>query len=386
MAIVYYKNYIKRKEIILRVIVAAAGTGGHINPGIAIANKIKEEEKNSEIIFIGTERGIEKDLVPRAGYELKTINSYGISRSFTIKNVSRLIKTMKSIGEAKKIIKEFKPDIIIGTGGYICVSVCMAAKRLKVPYVIHESNVLPGIATKMFAKSAKKIFVGFEETKKNIKNDNIIVTGTPTKIKRLEYDKKTIENKKQELGFDKTLPLVLIFGGSQGAQSINTSIIDIIKKKSNKNYQILWASGPKQYPIIKEELEKEGINIDKINGIKIKDYIYNMEEVMNICDLIVARSGAMTSIEIEKVGKPAILIPFPFAAENHQEYNARALEKKGASKVILDKDLNEQTLSEMINSLIFDKQKLIEMGEKAKALSINNVEDKIYIEIKDILN
>lgn len=386
MAIVYYKNYIKRKEIILRVIVAAAGTGGHINPGIAIANKIKEEEKNSEIIFIGTERGIEKDLVPRAGYELKTINSYGISRSLTIKNVSRLIKTMKSIGEAKKIIKEFKPDIIIGTGGYICVSVCMAAKRLKVPYVIHESNVLPGIATKMFAKNAKKIFVGFEETKKNIKNDNIIVTGTPTKIKRLEYDKKTIENKKQELGFDKTLPLVLIFGGSQGAQSINTSIIDIIKKKSNKNYQILWASGPKQYPIIKEELEKEGINIDQINGIKIKDYIYNMEEVMNICDLIVARSGAMTSIEIEKVGKPAILIPFPFAAENHQEYNARALEKSGVAKVILDKDLNEQTLSETINSLIFDKQKLIEMGEKAKTLSINNVEDKIYIEIKDILN
>lgn len=370
----------------MRVIVAAAGTGGHINPGIAIANKIKEEEKNSEIIFIGTERGIEKDLVPRAGYELKTINSYGISRSLTIKNVSRLIKTMKSIGEAKKIIKEFKPDIIIGTGGYICVSVCMAAKRLKVPYVIHESNVLPGIATKMFAKNAKKIFVGFEETKKNIKNDNIIVTGTPTKIKRLEYDKKTIENKKQELGFDKTLPLVLIFGGSQGAQSINTSIIDIIKKKSNKNYQILWASGPKQYPIIKEELEKEGINIDQINGIKIKDYIYNMEEVMNICDLIVARSGAMTSIEIEKVGKPAILIPFPFAAENHQEYNARALEKSGVAKVILDKDLNEQTLSETINSLIFDKQKLIEMGEKAKTLSINNVEDKIYIEIKDILN
>lgn len=370
----------------MKVIVAAAGTGGHINPGIAIANKIKEEEKNSEIIFIGTERGMEKDLVPRAGYELKTINSYGISRSLTIKNVSRFFKTLKSVGEAKKIIKEFRPDIIVGTGGYICVSVCMAAKKLGVPYVIHESNVLPGVATKMFSKSAKKIFVGFEETKKNIKNDNIIVTGTPTKIKKLNYDKNTIENKKQELGFDKTLPLVLVFGGSQGAQSINSSIINIIKKNDNRSYQILWASGPKQYPIIKEELEKAKIDINNIKGIHIKDYIYNMEEMMNICDLIVARSGAMTSIEIEKVGKPAILIPFPFAAENHQEYNARALENKGVAKVILDKDLNEQTLSETINSLISNKQTLIEMGQKAEALSINNVEDRIYVEIKEVVN
>lgn len=372
-------------EDILKVIIAAAGTGGHINPGIAIANKIKKEEQNSEIIFIGTERGMEKDLVPRAGYELKTIDSYGISRSFTIKNISNFFKTMKSIGDAKKIIKEFKPDIIIGTGGYICVSVCMAAKKLKIPYVIHESNVLPGIATKMFAKGAKKIFVGFEEAKKNINNNNIIVTGTPTKINRLKYDEKTIEKKKEELGFDKTLPLVLVFGGSQGAQSINSSMLEIIKKNDNKNYQILWSAGPKKYPIFKQELEDSGLNIDNIKGIKIKDYIYNMEEMMNICDLIVARSGAMTSIEIEKVGKPAILIPFPFAAENHQEYNARVLEKKGIAKVILDKDLNEQTLNEMINSLVSDKQKLIEMGQKARAYSIDNVEDRIYVEIKEIV-
>ncbi len=140
----------------MRVIIAAAGTGGHINPGIAIANKIKEEEKDSEIIFIGTERGMEKDLVVRAGYELRTINSYGISRSLTIKNVGRLFKTLKSVGEAKKIIKEFNPDIIVGTGGYICVSVCMAAKKLKIPYVIHESNVLPRNSNKNVCKKCRK--------------------------------------------------------------------------------------------------------------------------------------------------------------------------------------------------------------------------------------
>lgn len=369
----------------MKVIIAAAGTGGHINPGIAIANKIKEEEKDSKIIFIGTERGMEKDLVPRAGYELKTINSYGISRSLSPKNIGRLFKTIKSIGEAKRIIKEFKPDIIIGTGGYICVSVCRAAQKLKCPYVIHESNVLPGIATKLFAKGAKKIFVGFEEAKQNINQcSNIVVTGTPTKIRNLGYDENTKKIKKQELGFDKDMPLVLIFGGSQGAKSINDSIIGIIKNNIT-NYQIIWAPGPKQYPIIEAELKEANIDIKNIAGVQVKDYIYNMEEMMNICDLIVARSGAMTSIEIEKVGKPAIFIPYPYATENHQEYNARALEKQGVAKVILDKDLNAKVLDQMINSLISDNNKLIEMGRKLKELSINNVEDKIYVEIKEIL-
>ena len=370
----------------MKVIIAAAGTGGHINPGIAIANKIKQEEKNSEIIFIGTKRGMETNLVPRAGYELKTINSYGIPRSFTPKNIGRLFKTIKSVGEAKKIIKEFKPDVIIGTGGYICVSVCRAAQKLNIPYIIHESNVLPGIATKLFAKNARKILAGFEETKQHINNKvKVIVTGTPTKIQDLGYDENTAKLKKQELGFDKDIPLVLIFGGSQGAKSINESIIGIIKNKK-VDYQIIWAAGPKQYPIIKDELAKENIDVNNLSKIQVKDYIYNMEEMMNICDLIVARSGAMTSIEIEKIGKPAIFIPYPFATENHQEYNARALETKGAAQVILDKDLNADILDEMISSLVSNKQKLIEMGKRAKELSINNVEDKIYVEIKETVN
>ena len=367
----------------MKVVIAAAGTGGHINPGIAIANKIKQEEPESKIIFIGTVRGLETNLVPRAGYELKTIDSYGISREFSLKNIKRLIKTFNSIGEAKKILKKFNPDLVIGTGGYICISVCLAAKKLKIPYIIHESNVLPGIATKMLAKNAKKILVGFNEAKERLpKAKKVVLTGTPTKVKKIKYTKNEIDTKKEELGFSKELPLVLVFGGSQGAQSINISITNIIRNKMNKNYQIIWAAGPEQYEDVKNILEKENININNLKGIKIVPYIYNMEEIMNITDLIVSRSGAMTVTEIENVGKPAIFIPFPFAAENHQEYNARALENNDAAKVILDKDLTADLLNATITELTKDRKKLEKMGNNAHKMSMENVEDKIYSEIR----
>ncbi len=366
----------------MRVIIAAAGTGGHINPGIAIANKIKKEEPNSEIIFIGTTRGLETDLLPRAGYELKTIESYGMSRSFTIKNIKRLIKTIKSIGQAKKIIKEFKPDIIVGTGGYICISVCIAAKKMKIPYIIHESNVLPGIATKMLARGADKVLVGFKEAKTKLPSStNVVITGTPTKAIDLKLNSNQIQKIKQDLGFERDVPLVLVFGGSQGAQSINNSLIEIIKHKLNRNYQIMWSVGTTQYNIIKENLAKSDINVDNIKNIKVVPYIYNMGEVMNVASLLVCRSGAMTITEIEKIGKPAIFIPFPYAAENHQEYNARALEKAGAAKVILDKNLNSKILNNMIESLVIDENKLKIMGKNSQQLSIDNVEDRIYKEI-----
>ena len=367
----------------MRVVIAAAGTGGHINPGVAIANKIMKEEPNSKIIFIGTKRGLETKLVPRAGYELKTIESFGISRSLSVKNIKRLVKTIGSIGESKKILKEFKPDLIIGTGGYICISVCLAAKKLKIPYILHESNVLPGVATKLLSKNAEKILVGFEEAKERLpKAKQIVLTGTPTKVNKLQLTKEEIKEKKEKLGFDANLPLVLVFGGSQGARSINTSMLGIIEKEKNTNYQIMWAAGPEQYEIVKNKFLEKNIDINKIKGIKIVPYIYEMEEIMNIADLIVSRSGAMTVTEIEKVGKPAIFIPFPYAAENHQEYNARALENRKAAKVILDKDLTEVVLNDNILNLTKDKEELEKMGKRANEMSIKNVEDKIYSEIE----
>lgn len=370
----------------MKVIIAAAGTAGHINPGISIANKIKQEDKDSEIIFIGTTRGLENDLVPRAGYELKTINAYGLSKEISINNLKKILKTNKGFAEAKKIVKEFKPDIVIGTGGYICGAVVVAAKSNKVPVILHESNAFPGKAVKMLSKLANTILVSFEEAKERIKNcKNVVFTGTPIKVKKQNYSINERSKIINSVGLNETKPIILIFGGSQGAQKINESIINIIKEKKNKNYQIIWATGPKQYDLIKEELNKDNIKIDNIQNCKILPYIYNMEEIENISDVIVARSGAMTITEISVLSKPSILIPLPNVSNDHQMYNAKVLEKVGAAKIIENNSLNGTLLNEEINKIILDKEKCLTMGKQANLVSNKNVEDKIYKEIKKLV-
>lgn len=371
----------------MKAIIAAAGTGGHINPALAIANKIKQEEPNSEIIFVGTDRGLENDLIPRAGYDLKRIEAYGFNRKISLDNVKKMYKTFKSIGQAKKIIQDFKPDIMIGTGGYICLPVALAASKLNVPIVLHESNAFPGVAIKMLSKKASAILVGFEDAKKRIKNaENVVVVGNPSKVKEISFTNSQKEKILKEIGLtDIEKPIVLVFGGSQGAQKINESFINIISKKVNEKYQIIWATGPNQYEIIKTKLQNLNINIDNIPNVKILPYIYNMEEVMNCVDLVVSRSGAMTITEISIVGKPSIFIPFPYATENHQEYNAKVLEKVGAAKIILDADLDFNILNSTINEIISDKEKMCRMSENAHAVEIKNVEDKIYVELRRIM-
>ena len=246
----------------MRVIIAAAGTAGHINPGIAIANKIKNEQKDSKIIFIGTTRGLENDLVPRAGYELRTINAYGLSKKISFDTIKKMYLTLKGYKEAEKIVKEFKPDIVIGTGGYICGAVITAASKLKIPTVLHESNSFPGLAVKMLAKKTDTILVSFEDTKNKIKKaKNIVYTGTPVKIKKKEYRMQEKSEIIKRLGLNELKPIVLVSGGSQGAQKINEAIIEIIKNKKNRKYQMIWATGPKQFDIIKEKLENYQINI-----------------------------------------------------------------------------------------------------------------------------
>ena len=371
----------------MKVVIAAAGTGGHINPGIAIANKIMEKEPDSKIIFIGTTRGLENDLVPRAGYELKTIDAYGINRKINLDNIKRLYKTTKSVGEAKKILKEFKPDVVIGTGGYICVSVGIAANRLKIPIVLHESNAFPGVAIKLLSKKAKAVLLGFEDAKTRLpKAKNVVVTGTPTKIKSSKLTDEEKANLRSALMLKNELPLVLVFGGSQGARSINNAIIGIIENKLNKNYQIIWAAGKGNFENIKQQLAEKNMDIDNIENAKIMPYIYNMQEVMETSDLVVSRSGAMTITEISNLAKPAIFIPFPFATENHQEYNARVLEKVGAAKIILDKNLNYKNLNDTIELMVENKEQLKEMGKKAGKIANTNVEENIYNEIRNILS
>ncbi len=306
---------------------------GHINPGIAIANKIKEEEKLSEILFIGTDRGLENDLVPRAGYELKTIEAYGLSKKISIENFKKMIKTIRGLSQAKKIIKEFKPDIVIGTGGYICGAVIMAAHKLKIPTMLHESNAFPGKAVKMLAKRTDTIMVSFEDVISRIpKAKNIVLTGTPTRALKKELSLSEKLNLKEKYKLNVAKPTILVFGGSQGAKKINDAVLEMADLKLNKNYEILLSCGQKQYEEIKEFLKGKNLNIEKLDGIRIVPYIYELQEVMCASEILVCRSGAMTITEIANMGKPSILVPLPNVSHNHQQYNAEVLEKVRSCK------------------------------------------------------
>lgn len=370
----------------MRVIIAAAGTAGHINPGIAIANKIIKEDKNSEIIFLGTVRGLENDLVPRAGFVLKTIEAYGIQKKITLSSIKQNIKTLKGFGEAKKIIKEFKPDVVIGTGGYICGAAILAANKYNIPTILHESNAYPGKAVKILAKKTNTILVSFEDAKHRIKNaKNVVLTGTPIKIKKINYSGLEKEKILKDIGLKNNVKTILVFGGSQGAKNINLSMLDIIKKELNKNYQIIWAAGPKQYDGIKEEISKFNKNIDCLENTKIVPYIYNMEEIMNIADLIIARSGAMTVTELSALSKASILIPLPNVSNNHQMYNAKVLEKVGATKIIEDDRLTGDSLNISINTMLKNNGENNNIGINANRVYMENSIEKIYTEIKKIV-
>lgn len=366
----------------MKVIIAAAGTGGHINPGIAIANKIKKEEPDSKILFLGTKRGLESDLVSRAGYKLETVEAYGLSKNFNLTTLKNNIKTLRAIGQAKKIIKEFKPDILIGTGGYICGPAVLAAKRYHIPTILHESNAFPGKAVRMLSSRVDTIMVGFKEAKEKLSQvRKIVVTGTPTKIKEKQLNQTQKQEILRKLGVKQNKPVVLVFGGSQGAKAINDAMVEIINNKMNQNYQIIWAAGPIQFDIIKRHIK----NMGKLEGVAIVPYIYNMEELMNACDVIVARSGAMTINEIATVGKPAIFIPLPYVSQNHQEYNAKVLEKVGAAKIILNKELTANVLNQNIEQIVKDPTTIKQMGENAKKVAGHQVEDKIYQEITKLI-
>lgn len=238
----------------------------------------------------------------------------------------------------------------------------------------------------MLLKRTNTVLVGFEDAKKRLlKAKKVVVTGNPSKMGNL----KLTDNQKSELikqlGLDSNKPILLVFGGSQGAKAINESIIKIVKAKQNKNYQIIWAPGSVQYNIIKEELEKFDINIENIENAKVYPYIYNMEEIMNISDLFICRSGAMTINEVSLVGKPAIFVPLPNVSQNHQEHNARALEKIGAAKIILNSELESIDLNKYIEEIIYNKGLLNQMGEKARSISNKDALEIIYKEIKETI-
>lgn len=360
----------------MRVLFAAGGTGGHINPAIAIAREFRAHDKNCEIMFVGTKRGLESKLVPLEGFDIEYIEAVGFKRKLTPENIVVAYKAFTSMLRTHKIIKNFRPDLVIGCGGYTSGPVVMAAALKKIPTLIHEQNVFPGVSNKMLSPKVDTVCISFEDARKYFtKAKNIVFTGNPVRPKLFTLSKKEAREK---LGIDER-PLIVAVGGSLGAGTINQEMLELVKNIGG-NVQVLWATGAREFDEIKE---KAGILPE---NIKLSPYIYNMEEVLAAADLAISRSGAITITELCATATPSILIPSPNVAENHQEINARSLESRGAATVICERELKPGLIYNKVNEFVNNPHLLSEMSENAYKLANPDACTHIYKECIKLLN
>ena len=372
--------------IIMKILLAGGGTAGHINPALAIAGYIKDHRSGTEFLFIGNKDGMEQRLVTQAGFQIKSITISGFQRSFSPKSIVANVKTVKrtftSSSAARRIIKEFKPDICIGTGGYVSGPVVREAAKLGVPCIIHEQNAYPGVTNKMLAKRVKKVMLAVEAAKPYFKDAPVVVTGNPVRGEILTADK---AQSRQKLGLDQR-PLILSFGGSLGAQRINESVAQLlIRSGKDGRYQHIHAYG-KYGGWLPDKIKEAGVPLDECKNLDIRSYIDNMPECMAAADLVICRAGAITLSEIQAMGKPAILIPSPNVAENHQYHNAMALVNAGAAEIIEESELSGEELIKKADSMLQSADTLAKFSENSKKMAITNANERIYSVVKQVLN
>jgi len=372
----------------MRIIFVGGGTAGHINPALALAQYVKEKNPSSQILYVGAKGGMEENLVPKSGFDFKGITISGFSRKLNLDSIKKNIVTLKNIiistFESRKILKEFKPDICVGTGGYVSGPFLREAANLKIPFIIHDSNSYPGITTKLLAKKANKVLIVNEEAKKHLpSNIEILVTGTPVRKKIATIDPKKAREK---LNLNNN-PVILSFGGSLGAETINKVISEIIiKYKNNSNYNFIHAYGKKGHLFV-NALKNKGIEVKNNPQYIIKEYIDNMAECLAAADIVICRAGATTLSELQASKKPAILIPSPNVAENHQYYNAVALVNSDAASMIEEKNLTSQSLINEIEKILNSPEDIKTKYSKNLAkLAITDSTERIYEIIKNTIN
>ena len=312
----------------MKVILTGGGTGGHLFPAIAIADSIKKFNPDTKILFVGAEGKIEERLVPENNYEIKTVKIAGLNKKNILKNLLLPVKILSSLKKCKEILSEFKPDVAIGTGGFASAPLIYQCKKMKIPYFLQEGNAYPGKVTKMFSDAAVKVYINFEETAKWLKRkDNLEKMAHPIRSNDVNVEK---QKAKEFFGINNVNKVLFVFGGSQGSVAINNALKKIVKKLLENKLNVLWQTGKKSYNEIKSYCEELGENI------KVFEFIKEMNIAYYSTDLVVCRSGISSIMELAAHSVPAILVPFPYAAENHQEKNARALESMNACKVLTD--------------------------------------------------
>ncbi len=363
----------------MKFILTCGGTAGHINPALAVAGRLRELMPDCEILFIGAEGKMEMELVPREGYKIEPLKITNISRGHSLEAIVHNLDTLKNVAvstrEAKRIMREFKPDVVIGTGGYVCYPVLMAASELKIPTAVHESNAVPGLTTKLLAEHVDKVMVGFEESRGAYHHpEKVEVTGTPVRGEFAAYSKALA---KRELGLDPDEPLVVSVWGSLGAAHMNKIMGELITMMDDSRpFRLIHSVGTRYFEDFMATLRQCAPDFARF-GADVRKYIYDMPRVMAAADLILCRAGASTLSELAYMGKPVIIVPSPNVTNNHQEKNARVLEKAGGAKVFLEGEFDAPALMDTVRGLLGDSAQLEAMSQAMLSLAVPGATDRI---------
>ncbi|MBQ6600879.1 MAG: undecaprenyldiphospho-muramoylpentapeptide beta-N-acetylglucosaminyltransferase [Clostridia bacterium] len=363
----------------MRILFAAGGTGGHINPALAVAGEISERYPDAEILFVGTKEKMEARLVPAAGFDFTTIKISGFQRQLTPENIIRNIKTVWYLltcgRRVKRIIKDFKPDVVVGFGGYVSGPVVRMAAKMGIPTAIHEQNAYPGITNKTLAKQVDRVMLTAAEAEKYLAAKNpVLVTGLPVRGEMLRADR---DISRSELGIKDSQKLVLSMGGSLGAATINNAMVDIIADNvKREDLYFLHATG--QYGLwVPDKLREKGVDPDGTANLEIREYINDMHRCMAAADIVICRAGASTLSELQAMGKASILIPSPNVAENHQYHNAMALVNKNAALILEEKEFTKEKMQELFACLADNDAERKSIEAAAKAMSTDDAKQKI---------
>lgn len=367
----------------MKFVLTCGGTAGHINPALAVAGRLRELLPDGRFLFLGAEGKMEMDLVPRAGYEIRGLKITNIARGRSLAALAHNVDTVKNVisseREARRILKDFCPDAVIGTGGYVCYPVLLAASRLHIPTLVHESNALPGLTTRMLADKVDAILVGFEESRSHYPDpEKVTVTGTPV---RGEFARYTREKAKQELGLDVNAPLVVSVWGSLGSGHMNGILTEMLPLlKGQKRFFMIHSVGSRDHEQFRKTLAERKLDPAACN-VDAREYIFDMPRVMAAADLILCRAGASTLAELTYMGKPVVIVPSPNVTDNHQEKNARVLERAGGAIVFLEGEFDAASLLREIDGLLQNPGALKSMSEAMSALSVPDATDKIVDKI-----
>ena len=356
----------------MKVLVSGGGTGGHIYPAVSLVKYIKAKHPDADFLFVGTKKGLESKIVPDQGIPFETIEIQGFKRSLSLSNFKTIQLFLSSIKKAKQIIRKFEPDIVIGTGGYVCGSVVYAAHKLNIPTIIHEQNSVAGMTNKFLSRYVDKIGICFSDVAKDFPSEKVVMVGNP-RAQEVANIKKSEVLSQYDLKTD--IPTVLIFGGSRGALAINEAVLDSLEMLKTKPYQVLYASGEIYFSDVEEKWAT--ITGEKSN-IKLVPYIKNMENVLANVDVVVGRAGATSLAEITSLGLPSILIPSPNVTNDHQTKNAQSLVDKQAAVMIPNAELNQETLVAKIDELMLDSDKRLAMAASSKKEGIQDATDRLY--------